>query len=747
MRHLYVLALLLLTACPDDDPDPDETGEVSGTLTPYRGASAASAAGPASALVGLAREAARARQDAPALPLDVELPLRQPAPLARQPAGPRAVPGELLVGLVPGPAAQAARASPNQRARAALTRVATALPGLEVEHGSFLGRDAHRLRLRRAGGGVPTEEETEAALQRLRRQPGVRYAERNLRLHRLAEPNDEHYPLQWHYPLMNLPAAWDLQSDAEGVVVAVLDTGIRPHPDLDPRRLPGYDFISDPNKAGDGDALDADPLDQGGDLPNGDSSWHGSHVAGTVGAASNNGEGVSGVAWNLRLLPVRVLGRLGGDTADIIAAVRWAAGLDVPGVPRNENPARVVNLSLGGAGEPSQAFQEAIDELLTNPLVPGGTVVVVGAGNDNVDAAAFTPCNQTGVICVGAVGFSGARASYSNFGATVAVMAPGGEMREDLDGDRRPDGILSASYREDGTPVYSFQQGTSMSTPHVSGLVALMAAARGSDDPLTPAQAEEILRATATPGTQCTEGCGAGLVNALAAVARAAGTPPTGPARLSVTATTLGFAQGGRSSQALGVNNVGGGTLTATATAGGPEAARISFPAGNSVTVGPGETQQLTVAVDLAGLPAGTSQASVQLEAGEEAGSATLDVTLRAGDFPDRDALVVFVFPDEQGELDATDDTATVARAAEGYRYSLRLAPNTYFAIAGIDDDRDGVYFEQGERVGFWRNQDNPVEIVLAAGQTVSGIDFDLIPEVTLAATPPASQARPIPLR
>jgi serine protease len=146
-------------------------------------------------------------------------------------------------------------------------------------------------------------------------------------------------------------------------------------------------------------------------------------------------------------------------------------------------------------------------------------------------------------------------------------------------------------------------------------------------------------------------------------------------------------------------------------------------------------------------LPAGTSQASVQLEAGEEAGSATLDVTLRAGDFPDRDALVVFVFPDEQGELDATDDTATVARAAEGYRYSLRLPPNTYFAIAGIDDDRDDVYFEQGERIGFWRNQDNPVEIVLAAGQTVSGIDFDLIPEVTLAATPPASQARPIPLR
>ena len=125
-----------------------------------------------------------------------------------------------------------------------------------------------------------------------------------------------------------------------------------------------------------------------------------------------------------------MLGLIGGDDADVIAAVRWAAGFEVPDVPRNENPAKVVNLSLGAQSEPSQAFQDAVDELLDNPRVPGGTVVVVGAGNDNADAATFSPCNQDGVICVGAVGFSGARSGYSNFGANVDVMAPGGEMRE-----------------------------------------------------------------------------------------------------------------------------------------------------------------------------------------------------------------------------------------------------------------------------------------------------------------------------
>ena len=278
-------------------------------------------------------------------------------------------------------------------------------------------------------------------------------------------------------------------------------------------------------------------------------------MAGTVGAATNNAEGAA-ARRNVRLLPVRVLGLIGGDDADIIAAVRWAAGFEVPGVPRNENPAKVVNLSLGAQSEPSQAFQEAVDELLDNPRVPGGTVVVVGAGNDNADAATFSPCNQDGVICVGAVGFSGARSSYSNFGANVDVMAPGGEMREDLNGDRRPDGILSTSYEEDGSPIYAFQQGTSMSTPHVSGLVALITAARGSSQLAHPAAGGELLEATASEGTQCPEGCG--LVNALAAVSRAAGAPPSGPPRLSVTTTTLAFVSGGRSSQPVGVNNVGG---------------------------------------------------------------------------------------------------------------------------------------------------------------------------------------------
>ena len=135
-----------------------------------------------------------------------------------------------------------------------------------------------------------------------------------------AAPNDRGYSLQWHYPTLNLPAAWDLVPDATDVVVAVIDSGIVPHPDLT-NVLPGYDMISDPQNAGDGDGRDSNPRDEGGDTPNGGSSWHGSHVAGTIGADTNNEVGVAGVAWNAKLLPVRVLGKKGGTSFDIAAAI------------------------------------------------------------------------------------------------------------------------------------------------------------------------------------------------------------------------------------------------------------------------------------------------------------------------------------------------------------------------------------------------------------------------------------------
>lgn len=271
-------------------------------------------------------------------------------------------------------------------------------------------------------------------------------------------------------------------------------------------------------------------------------------------------------------------------------------------------------------------------------------------------------------------------------------------------------------------------------------------AAHGSADGLTGAQLETLLKETANPGSRCAEGCGAGLLNALGAVARASGSLPSGPAALSLTSTDLAFVQGGRAVQAIHLANTGGGSLTATVSASGAEAARLSFPDGNRVTLGPAEAGTLRVAANLNGLPVGSSQATLTVDAGG-AGSSTVAVQMRAGALEDQDATVVFIFRDANDQLAATPRTTTVARAADDYSYRISLDENTYFAVAGIDDNRNGEPFDDGERTGFWRNVDNPEEIVVAAGQEVTGIDFDLVPFTTLSSTPPVSNAAPIPLR
>ncbi|BDP43557.1 hypothetical protein DAETH_35260 (plasmid) [Deinococcus aetherius] len=352
----------------------------------------------------------------------------------------------------------------------------------------------------------------------------VEYAEPNRLLHALRTPNDTYFPFQWDAQAMRLPAAWD-QTTGKAVTVAVVDTGIVNHPDLAGRLLPGLDMVQDVDNAGDGDGIDANPTDEGGDT-----GYHGTHVAGTIAAASNNGAGVAGVSWGARIVPVRVLGTSGGGTLDdIVVGTFWAAGGQVEGLPANPNPARVVNLSLGGPGQCSDVQRD-----LFRALADNGVVAVVAAGNDDKDAGGYTPASCPNVITVGAVGPDGKRAYYSNYGARVDVMAPGGNTRLKLDigGQKVPGGILSTvAAVEDGKLVatYDVYEGTSMAAPHVAGLVALM---KGEQPNLTTAQTLARLRATSTPlsGADCgvAGGCGAGLVNAAAALS-GSGTPAPAP--------------------------------------------------------------------------------------------------------------------------------------------------------------------------------------------------------------------------
>jgi len=348
----------------------------------------------------------------------------------------------------------------------------------------------------------------------------VEYAEPDRILRPLFTPNDSLYGQQWDLfegtGGINLPTAWD-KSTGAGVVVAVVDTGVRPHADLTANLLPGYDFIIDTVVSNDGNGRDADPSDPGDAVaadfcysgsPAANSTWHGTHVAGTIAAVTNNGAGVAGVAYGAKVLPVRAVGRCGGYTSDIADGMVWAAGGGVSGVPANGNPARVINVSLGGPGTCDTTTQNAIQAARAR-----GAVVVVAAGNENLDASQYTPASCSGVITVAATGRQGGKASYSNYGAVVSIAAPGG------DGS---DGIISTfntGTSAPGTDSYIGYLGTSMATPHVSAVAALMLARNPT---LTPDELLKRLKASARPFPVACIDCGAGIVDANAAVDAAA---------------------------------------------------------------------------------------------------------------------------------------------------------------------------------------------------------------------------------
>ncbi len=344
-------------------------------------------------------------------------------------------------------------------------------------------------------------------------------------------------PRQWslHDPVsgVNVEPAWALQPSAAGAVVAVIDTGILPHPDLVNRVLAGYDFISDPEAARDGDARDPNPRDEGdwtddGDCgPGQESFFHGLFVAGQIAANTDNGIGIAGMSEGVAILPVRVLGKCGGTFEDVIAGMLWASGVPIEGVPVNTTPAKVINLSLGGFGSCDQTLQAAIDLALTQ-----GAVVVAAAGNEEMDVSNFAPANCSGVITVGAHRRDGDIASYSNYGARVDISAPGGDL---------PVADLIVSLGNDGTTVpgnadYLSARGTSFAAPLVSGTAAMMLA---RNPLLTSGRLQDIVTSTARnfpPGTLCSIGdlCGSGMLDAGTAIASTipGGPPPPGTVRV-----------------------------------------------------------------------------------------------------------------------------------------------------------------------------------------------------------------------
>jgi serine protease len=319
---------------------------------------------------------------------------------------------------------------------------------------------------------------------------GIEYAEIDRLNKPMLTPNDPSYGQQWGYndsdAGIRANEAWDVATGA-GVVVAVLDTGITSHPDLNANVIAGYDFIADTAVSNDGNGRDNNPADPGDWVSANQcgqphaaqgSSWHGTHVAGTIAAVTNNGVGVAGTAFNAKIMPLRVLGTCGGYDSDIADAIIWASGGSVSGVPANPNPAEVINLSLGGSGACGATTQAAI-----NIAVGNGTTLAIAAGNDNINVSNASPANCANVIAVASTTNTGSRSSFSNYGNLIDIAAPGSSITS----------TLNSGATTPGTSNYASYSGTSMATPHVAGVIAL---AQSIANPAkTPAQMEALIKA------------------------------------------------------------------------------------------------------------------------------------------------------------------------------------------------------------------------------------------------------------
>lgn len=510
---------------------------------------------------------------------------------------------------------------------------------------------------------------------RLARESDVEYAVVDQKRFRLAAPNDPLYgdnlsgytPTagQWYLRApagtiqssIDVESAWDITQGSTSVVVAVLDTGIRyDHPDLSANLLPGYDMVTNVGMANDGNGRDADASDPGdwityaetsgsgqfagcgrdanNNLAAENSTWHGTQTTGVIGALTDNGTGMASVGRQVRILPVRVLGKCGGYDSDIMAGMLWAAGIGLSGVPANPNPAKVINLSLGGSGACSQAYRDTLTQLTAL-----GVTVVASAGNSGLSVT--VPANCPGVIGVAGLRHAGTKVGYSDLGPEITISAPAGNCVNVLSGQPCLYPILTTSNAGTTTPIaasaiytnsYYTSLGTSFSAPLVAGTIGLMLSV---DPTLTPTAIRAILMGSArafpttggdngdggsttvprcvapssTDQAQCyctTATCGAGMLDAGAALA----------------ATSVGLqAQidyartGAVPSQALAISGAGSWVASGRSIAsyqwtlvdGGGIVTPLTSTTGSSISVTPSAVGRFTVSLTITDDLSGTS--------------------------------------------------------------------------------------------------------------------------------------------
>jgi serine protease len=588
--------------------------------------------------------------------------------------------------------------------------------------------------------------ETVLAMKRLRQRSEVRNADLNYIVEAAALPDDDYYAEQrWHYEMLNLPQAWDV-ARGDGAIVAVIDSGVvMDHPDLQGQLLPGFDFIRSSSISADGDGIDPDPDDPGDSEGTSASSFHGTHVAGTVAAASNNARGVSGVAWNASIMPLRALGRGGGTTYDVMQSVRYAAGFSNDSGTVPARAADVINLSLGGGGFSS------VEQALFDAVADAGIIVVAAAGNESTSDFSY-PASYSNVVSVSAVNINRRLAYYSNFGSRVDIAAPGGDsLTGDVNGDGVPDLVLSTSADDSSLPLrptYALLQGTSMATPHVAGVAALM---KSIYPALTPADFNSLLAQGLLTDDLGVAGrdnsFGFGLVNAykavLAAEALSSGEDIADVPVVAVNTGTLNFGLVA-SVRSLEVSNGGTGLLEVlSVTASDPW---LSVAA---ASVDPQGVGRYDVMADRSLLEPGTYSGQVVIES--NAGQRVIQVILQelsdSASTGDAGLHYVLLINAETDEVEQED----VVSAVDGqYHYRFENVPaGQYEILAGGDADNDFFICDAGEACGAYPVFDQtPLQIVV--GSDLYGLDFSTTFNTGIVASSAGSsklgQRRPRPL-
>lgn len=533
-------------------------------------------------------------------------------------------------------------------------------------------------------------------IKRLNQDPEVEYAEPNYWRQALSMPSDPNYRQQrWHYEQINLPQAWDISTGSRNdlpVIVAVLDTGVfLAHEDLQGQLVAGFDFISNIASAADGDGIDSNPDDPGDKPSLSASSWHGTHVAGTVAAKANNGKGGRGVSWGAKVMPIRVLGRDGGYSYDIAQAIRYAAGLANDSGTTPTQRADIINMSFGSAG------QSASEEQAINAAISAGVTVIAAAGNDGVNTP-YYPAGYSQVIAVSATGNTGTHAEYSNYGSFIDIAAPGGSEAADS-------AIFSTfvnTENQQRSSGYALAIGTSMATPHVAGVLALMKAVNPK---LSPADIQQAIQSCDITKKQANchhdNQLGFGEIDAYQAVqyAQIATENLANTAWLRTDQNQLFFTRSGSSRLTLSNN-------------GRAPAANITFTASQDwLSVSPqpgtldvGDTAELLISVNTQGLAATNHAATltVRHDSGSKAADIVLNVQLQlTGISLSMESAPWYLW------LEDADCSATSSGGSDCYRreqisqdgsFNLtNIKAGNYILHSGTDIDGNGQLCELGE--------------------------------------------------